>query len=106
MSCCCMKIIKCQNEISKVSDAKTVLKTLKNNNDMLTADLSELSRKMHDMATPDNIGSCAAGIKNMNKDFASTIDGMIDKCTNKISDLKSDKEKYEKEDKEYHENLQ
>ena len=105
MACCCAKISRCKNDISKVSEAKSALQTLKNNNGTLDARLSELSAKMRETATPDNMDSCASSIKNLNKDSASTIDTMISRCESKITALQNDRKKYEKEDKEYHQNL-
>ena len=104
MACCCTKITKCKNDITKVTNAKSALQTLKSNNGNLDTRLSELSGKMQEMATPDNIGSCVSSIKNLNKDSSSTIDSMIKQCTSKLSSLQTDKTRYEKEDKEYHQN--
>jgi len=105
MACCCAKINKCQNDITKISDARGAIQVMKSNNGSLDTRLSELSGKMQEMATPDNIGSCATAIKNMNKGSVSIIDSMINQCTSKINALKNDKERYEREDKEYHQEL-
>ena len=105
MACCCAKISKCQNDITKVSNARSAIQVLKNNNGTLDTRLSELSGKMREMATPDNIESCATAIKKLNKDSASTIDSMITQCASKITALENDKARYEREDKEYHQGL-
>jgi len=105
MACCCTKISKCKSDITKVTNAKNALQVLKNNNVVLDGRLIELSARMQEMATPDNMGSCVDSIKNMNKDSAPGINAMINQCTNKISSLQSDQTRYEKEDKEHHDKL-
>jgi conjugal transfer/entry exclusion protein len=102
MACCCTKISKCNSDISKITSARSSLQTLKSNNGTLDTKLSELGGKMQEMASPDNMGSCVSSIKNLNKDSSSAIDAMIKQCSSKISSLQTDKTKYEKEDKEYH----
>lgn len=105
MACRCTKITKCKSDITKVTNARSALQTLKSNNGNLDTRLSELGGKMQEMATPDNMGSCVLSIKNLNKNSSSTIDSMINQCTSKITSLKSDLAQYEKEDKEHHKGL-
>ena len=105
MACRCAKISKCKNDITKVTNTKSALQTLKSNNGNLDTRLSELGMEMQEMATPDNMGSCVASIKNLNKNSSSSIDAMINQCTNKITSLQSELAQYEKEDKEYHKAL-
>ena len=105
MPCCCNKISKCKSDISKVSDTINTLQALKSNNGTLDTKLSEMSGKMQEMATPDNIGSCSTSIKNLNKEAASKIDAMRNTCASKISSLQADQARYEKEDKEHHQKL-
>jgi len=97
-----MKIYKCRSDITKVSNARNALQTLKSNNGTLDTGLSELGRRMQEMATPDNMNTCVTAICVLNKDSASTIDVMISQCVSKISVLQSDQARYEREDKEFH----
>ena len=102
MACCCTKISRCKNDITKVLNARSALQTLKSNNGTLDTGLSELGRRMQEMATPDNMNACVTAINNLNKDSASTISAMISLCGGKISALQSDQARYEREDKEFH----
>jgi len=105
MACRCTRISKCRSDITKVSNARTALQALSNNNGTLNTRLTELGGRMQEMATPDNIGSCATSINNMNKDSASTISAMISQCTARISSLQSELTNLEREDREHHQGL-
>lgn len=106
MTCRCTKISKCKDDILYILNAKSTLQTLKNNNGTLDTGLSELGRRMQDMATPDNMSACVTAINNLNKDSASAIDAMISHCVGKIYILQIDRARYEREDKEYHSSCQ
>jgi len=105
MPCQCTRINRCKNDITKITDAKYALEKLKDFNNPMDSILSGLGASMYEMATPDNIVSCASAIKNMNSGASTSIDAMISQCSMKTTLLQIDLERFEREDMEYHQNL-
>ena len=105
MACCCVRISKCKSDIGNISSVMSSLQLIKNSNSAINAELFELSGKIWEMATPDNIDQCVSSLRDLNKGSASEIDIMIGKCERKVSEIKAMKKRLEQEDLIYHQTI-
>lgn len=103
MGCRCDDMIKCKNDMSRVSNIKGILRGIKGLNRDVSSEYNDLSSESMEAFSTINIGTLKLEEIKLNEDIKEIIPELISKCIEKKEDLQSIYNSMKIEDRAYHE---
>ncbi len=105
MSCRCTDILDCQADISTIGDMQNYIGNAQTRESDITGTYTSISTYSNLSFIVDDMTRLMNKQKSMNVDMLELIPNISSKCSNEISNLKSQLSSMQSEDQSYHEEL-